>query len=282
MEADTGLTILKLRGKGYKLERPLLLLDEAFLQRSHDELGWNCHVLTTIDSTNAEAFRELNRSEHRPQLYMAEQQTAGRGRRGRFWSSPFGLNIYYTLMLPFVAGIQGLSGLSLTVGLAVADLLEDIGVAEVSLKWPNDVHVQGEKVAGILLEMRGDPADICYVAIGVGLNVNMLDSFDQLSCEWTSLARLNGREFDRNTLICALSRKLHSYLARHASSGFSSLREYWESYSSWTGREVLLQCGEDVFAGVMLGLGDDGSLRLSTPEGERAFTGGEVSLRLLS
>src|SRR5690606_7296566 len=120
----------------------------------------------TLDSTNAEALRLVSDGAPLPFLVLSEQQTAGRGRRGRTWVSPFGTNLYYSLAIQLVQGASQLEGLSLVIGLAVLKAIQESGVGNAGLKWPNDLLVGSNKLAGILLELVGDPADICHVVIG--------------------------------------------------------------------------------------------------------------------
>ena len=135
-----------------------------------------------------------------PFLVLAERQTAGRGRRGRKWVSPFAENIYYSLVLRIEGGMRQLEGLSLVVGLAVMQALRELGIPGAGLKWPNDVLVGQKKIAGILLELVGDPADVCHVVLGVGINVNM-QMTDEVDQQWTSMRLESGRAFDRNHLV---------------------------------------------------------------------------------
>ena len=130
-----------------------------------------------------------SRVEPRRLVIVAEQQTAGRGRRGRAWVSP-GENLYYSLAIT-VGGARELEGLSLVVGLAVLRALESLGVRDAGLKWPNDLLQGGKKIAGILLELSGDPADLCHVVIGIGINVNMKTVTD-IGQPWTSLREALG------------------------------------------------------------------------------------------
>jgi len=185
LEVEFGLVIHKVRGRGYQLASPLVLLSELEIAAATPSTSWPVHVYDSIDSTNAEALRLVGKGVVAPFVVVAERQTAGRGRRGRQWVSPFAENIYYSLLLRIDGGMRQLEGLSLVVGLAVLQALRELGIAGAGLKWPNDVLVDNKKIAGILLELVGDPADVCHVVLGVGINVDMqgADLVDQL---WTS------------------------------------------------------------------------------------------------
>ncbi|NWD51127.1 bifunctional biotin--[acetyl-CoA-carboxylase] ligase/biotin operon repressor BirA [Pseudomonas gingeri] len=279
LEAELGLSIHKVRGRGYQLASPLVLLDQQAIAAAKPSPTWPVHVYESIDSTNAEALRLVERAARVPFVVVAERQTAGRGRRGRQWVSPFAENIYYSLLLRVDGGMRQLEGLSLVVGLAVLHALRELGIPGAGLKWPNDVLVGNKKIAGILLELVGDPADVCHVVLGIGINVNMQVA-DQVDQQWTSARLETGRPVDRNQLIASLSEKLQDYLQRHQAAGFAAIQAEWEQNHLWQGREVSLVAGTNIIDGTVLGIDLQGALRLRVEGVENAFSGGELSLRL--
>ncbi|WP_419737436.1 bifunctional biotin--[acetyl-CoA-carboxylase] ligase/biotin operon repressor BirA [Pseudomonas sp. COR18] len=279
LEAELGLSIHKVRGRGYQLASPLILLDEQVIVAAGSSSLWPVRLYDSIDSTNAEALRLVEQGVPAPFIVVAERQTSGRGRRGRQWVSPFAENIYYSLLLRIDGGMRQLEGLSLVVGLAVLHALREHGLAEVGLKWPNDVLVGRKKIAGILLELVGDPADVCHVVLGIGINVNMqvAESIDQ---PWTSVRAEMGRTLDRNQLVSSLSKKLQEYLELHREAGFAAIQAEWERNHLWQGREVSLVAGVNSINGIVLGIDQQGALRLRVDGVEKVFSGGELSLRL--
>jgi BirA family biotin operon repressor/biotin-[acetyl-CoA-carboxylase] ligase len=279
LEADLGLVVHKVRGRGYRLAVPVSLLDKARIENALQAQGWDCESYQILDSTNAQALRTIAQGISRPLLIVAERQDAGRGRRGRPWISPYGANLYYSLSVPVQGGIKRLEGLSLVAGIAVVQCLRSYGVQDAMLKWPNDVLVRGQKVAGILLELVGDPADHCHVVLGIGINVNMrtADAIDQ---QWTSLYLETDRLVDRSALAISLSQVLATYLQSLELRGFGALREEWESLNAWQGRAVSLVSGTQATHGYVLGITDQGGLRLDIDGKEEVFSGGELSLRL--
>ncbi|CAI8825723.1 MULTISPECIES: bifunctional biotin--[acetyl-CoA-carboxylase] ligase/biotin operon repressor BirA [Pseudomonas] len=279
LEAELGLSIHKVRGRGYQLAAPLTLLDPAEIERLAPSCKWPALVFDSIDSTNAEALRAIERHQVAPFVVLAERQTAGRGRRGRKWVSPFAENVYYSLVLRIEGGMRQLEGLSLVVGLAVMQALRELGVPGVGLKWPNDVLVGQKKIAGILLELVGDPADVCHVVLGVGINVNM-QMTDEVDQQWTSMRLESGKAFDRNHLVAELGEMLQKYLARHQAVGFSAIQAEWEQHHLWQGRAVSLIAGANQIDGEVLGIDSQGALRLKVGGVEKVFSGGELSLRL--
>lgn len=278
LQSELDIPIHKVRGRGYQLADPVSLLDAAEIGANVPP-GWAVSVLDSVDSTNAEALRAISKGAPMPLLVLAERQTAGRGRRGRVWVSPYGENLYYSLAVRMEGGMARIEGLSLVVGLAVLEALREEGVTDAGLKWPNDVLVGGRKLAGILLELVGDPGDVCHVVIGVGVNVNMKNtaSVDQ---DWTSVRLQAARLVDRSRLAAVISRKLHANLAKHARLGFAQMREEWEQHHLWQGRAVTLSSGARQVEGVALGVDDQGALRLKVEGLEQVFSGGELSLRL--
>ncbi|MCP1498253.1 BirA family biotin operon repressor/biotin-[acetyl-CoA-carboxylase] ligase [Pseudomonas migulae] len=279
LEAELGLSIHKVRGRGYQLASPLTLLDSVAIAEQAPSCDWPILIFDSIDSTNAEALRAIDRGQAAPFLVLAERQTSGRGRRGRKWVSPFAENIYYSLVLRIDGGMRQLEGLSLVVGLAVMQGLRALGVSDAGLKWPNDVLVGQKKIAGILLELVGDPADVCHVVLGVGINVNM-QMADEVDQQWTSMRLESGRAFDRNHLVARLSEKLQVYLERHQLGGFPAIQAEWEQNHLWQGRVVSLIAGVNQIDGEVLGIDSQGALRLKVGGVEKVFSGGELSLRL--
>ncbi|WNW12115.1 bifunctional biotin--[acetyl-CoA-carboxylase] ligase/biotin operon repressor BirA [Pseudomonas sp. DTU_2021_1001937_2_SI_NGA_ILE_001] len=279
MVAELGVEVHKVRGRGYRLANALSLHDVAVIQAAGTPPGWSVVALESVDSTNAEAARLIASDIALPALVVAERQTAGRGRRGRQWISPFAENLYFSVLLRIEGGMRQLEGLSLLVGLAVVEVLRETGVAAAGLKWPNDILVGRRKLAGILLELMGDPADVCHVVIGVGINVNMQQAAE-VDQAWTSVRLETGRLSDRNVLAGRLAERLQMHLARHQRDGFSAFQDEWERNHLWQGREVSLLSGVERIEGVVLGIDALGALRLEVNGVEKSFSGGELSLRL--
>lgn len=279
LEAETGLEIHKVRGRGYRLANPLFLLDTQRIEKHQPGLDWAVRVYDSVDSTNAQAMRLIDGGESLPVLVLAERQTAGRGRRGRKWVSPFAENLYYSLAMRVDGGMRQLEGLSLLVGLAVVKMLRDMGVNGAGLKWPNDVLVGGRKLAGVLLELTGDPADVCHVVVGIGINVNMRAS-DEVDQSWTSMLLESGGVIDRNQVVAHLSKALDTYLSAHRNVGFGAFQAEWEANHLWQGRPVTLLAGSSTVEGVVVGIDAVGALRLKVGDQVQSFSGGELSLRL--
>jgi BirA family biotin operon repressor/biotin-[acetyl-CoA-carboxylase] ligase len=277
------LQIESVKGRGYRLVGGLDLLDgdriRGLLSVEAESALGEFAIFPLIDSTNNAAAAAITEGRATGYCCLAEQQSAGRGRRGREWRSPFGRNIYLSQVWEFHAGTSALEGLSLSVGLAVVRALTKFGVTGLGLKWPNDILHKDQKMAGILLEMQGDPAGVCQVIVGVGLNVDMSGANTvDISQPWTDLAQVMG-VVDRNALVAELMSALYLVFQEFSVGGFSVHKDEWCGYDVFAGRAVKVQLGETYIEGVVTGLERSGGLILMTAEGERVFSGGEVSLR---
>ena len=142
------------------------------IAESHGDLPCELEIFQSIDSTNRYARERAEAEAISGAVVLAENQTAGRGRRGKTWVSPFAANLYMSIVWDFDQGAESLQGLSLAVGVGVRRTLVELGLQDVQLKWPNDIYIGGKKLGGILLEMIGDPNGRCTVIIGIGLNVS--------------------------------------------------------------------------------------------------------------
>lgn len=274
---DLGVPVQSVQGKGYRLTQPLQLLSRDAIQYSFPTLPM--FIYDSIGSTNDQA-KQLLSTCNAPLAVLAEHQTLGKGRRGRHWVSPYAQNLYLSFVWPITGGLNQIDGLSLVVGLAVIKAIKRSSGIDGQLKWPNDVLINERKVAGILLELIGDPVELCHVVIGVGINLNMLDSLGGIDQEWTSLCKETGSNIDRSLFAKLVLEELDSYLEKQKKYGFSSMRAEWLSAHAWQSRNVLLQTGNDFVSGQIVGVGDKGEICLLVDGQERKYLGGELSLRL--
>ena len=284
-----GIALESERGRGYCLTHPMQLLDanaiKAGLTEQASALLSNLDIQFSIPSTNSAAMQLIEQvgddADYSGHTLFAEQQTAGRGRRGRTWVSPLGRNIYSSTVWRFSAGASGLSGLSLAVGVAIVKALEALGYEGVGLKWPNDLLWQGKKLGGILIEISGDAAGPCHVVVGIGLNVSMSEqqAADDIDQPWIDLASLSEQPIDKNAIAAALLNQLIPMLSTFEANGFEPLLQDWLKRDAFLGRDIVLKLGKDELLGKQVGVKPDGSLCIETAEGLRTFNGGEVSLR---
>lgn len=277
-----GVGLQSIKGKGYCIAGGLDLLDiNKITSYRSSSLPLVINLLPQVDSTNSYLMRHENPA---MQVCLAESQSAGRGRRGRQWISPFAQNIYCSCGWGFEGGVAALEGLSLVVGLVIVRALQRHGVSGLKLKWPNDVLYQDQKLAGILIEMRGDPAGYCEVIIGIGINVAMAAELAQaITQPWidlrTILAQQELAPISRNLLAAMLIDELVSVLSVYEKTGFAGYCSEWESLNAHAGQAVELHNGTLVHSGVCIGVTEVGALMLETVHGREVFHGGELSLR---
>jgi BirA family biotin operon repressor/biotin-[acetyl-CoA-carboxylase] ligase len=281
--ASYGVTLYSVRGRGYRLARPLQWLDaeaiRAGLGAARDEL--HIEILDHADSSNALLLQRSAQGAASGTVLAVEWQTSGRGRLGRTWHSGLGDTLTFSLLWRFDSGLAALSGLSLVVGVAMMRALQELGVPGCGLKWPNDVLLNDGKLAGILLEAQGDMLGPSAVVIGIGLNLTVPEALrERIDQAVSDLASLALPMPERNRVLAVSLKHLAAALREFAAGGFAPLRVEWESHHVFQCRPVklLLPDGSQI-AGMVLGVTDEGALRLATAQGEQLFNAGEVSLR---
>ena len=285
---ELGLQIESAKGRGYRIPGGIELLDGAKVRSALSPVATGLlarlDIHETIGSTNTEAMRQAEQGSAAGLVCTAEQQSAGRGRRGRQWVSPFAGNLYLSLVWEFNQGAAALEGLSLAVGVAVARALATCGVPPVQLKWPNDVLFEGAKLGGILLEMTGDAAGVCQVVVGVGLNVVMPPaSAIAIDQAWTDIETITAGEHPgRNALLAAMLNELLPLAASFENQGFTRWRDEWLALDAFAGTQVVLHAGGKQVAGIARGVDQRGALQLETVTGMQSMYGGEISLRAAS
>ncbi len=281
-----GIDVQAITGRGYRLSRPLELheadaLVAAMQPANRDRLSL-LQVLPSVDSTNA----YLCRGDHSAASGVAcltEWQQSGRGRRGRSWQAGFGRNLALSLAWRFDLPLSAMSGFSLAAGVAVARALSRAGVEGHGLKWPNDIHLDGRKLAGLLIEAAGETAGPSRLVVGVGLNLSVdADQGAGIDQPWIDLVTAGHGNVGRNRLAGLILDELIDCCSRYQSEGLGGFAAEWQAYDLYAGQPVRLIQGETVISGQYLGLAGDGGLRLQTAAGEHVFQAGEVSLRAVS
>ncbi|WP_174873417.1 biotin--[acetyl-CoA-carboxylase] ligase [Vogesella oryzae] len=281
LENDFGMTVFSVRGQGYRLPQAFELLEVARVRAGLDDVAANVWTLATadeIDSSNTQLMMRAAQGAPHGLVLAVERQTAGRGRLGRRWQMPLGAGLTFSVLWRFDRGLSGLAGLSLVVGVAMVRALRSFKVP-VQLKWPNDVLLNGRKLAGILIELSGDALGPAAVVIGIGLNMQSPGEVDQ---PVASLAEA-GCQVGRNALLAELLNQLAAVLATFDREGFAAFRNEWTDCAAFLQQPVLLRFshGEPV-AGVALGVDDHGALLVDCDGEQRVFHVGEVSLRAAS
>lgn len=277
-----GVEVDSVHGKGYRLHNSLDLLrrDEILKELSLEVKSQlsELEIFLSVDSTNARAMSYIEKDKF---VFLSEQQTDGRGRRGKKWVSPFGRSIYLSIGWYFQDGAAQLEGLSLAVAVAIIRALEKCDVFDVNVKWPNDLLHQGRKLAGILLEMSGDADGKCKVVIGVGVNVNMQDDNVDIDQPWIDVSTIAKKPVSRNKLAASIINQLFIILDQFQNHGFSMFRSEWMAKDLYFGKQVRLSTPSTVIEGVAKGVDKRGALCLEINNELKTFHGGEISVRPL-
>lgn len=279
-----GLLVESQKGCGYRVLGGLDLLVQKLIR---NELSVTAQALlakldlqSSVSSTNELARQQAENGDASGLVIVAEQQVSGRGRRGRHWVSPYGCNLYLSLVWGFEGGVQAIEGLSLAVGVAVLRGLKRCGVKGVELKWPNDLLWQQKKVGGILLEVIGDPSGFCQVIVGVGLNMGMgahvSSAIDQ---DWANIDELLSADVGRSELAGIVVDELLLLLGQYHVEGFADCRAEWLQHDAYADRPVKLLMINKSIEGIARGVDDSGALRLEVNGQVQLVSGGEISLR---
>ena len=273
---DWGVDIFTVPGKGYSLPHPIQLLDEA---KIHSMLpAGRVNVLPVIDSTNQyllDRIGELSSGD----ACVAEYQQAGRGRRGRKWFSPFGSNLYLSMYWKLDQGPAAAMGLSLVIGIVMAEVLQRLGAEDVRVKWPNDLYLKDRKLAGILVELTGKTGDAAQLVIGAGINLRMREpEADTINQGWINLQEA-GVNIDRNELTAMLLKELRAALLHFEKEGLAPFISRWRGLDNFLDRPVKLLIGDQEIHGIERGIDQQGALLLEQDSIIKPYIGGEISLR---
>ncbi|MBB3308253.1 MULTISPECIES: bifunctional biotin--[acetyl-CoA-carboxylase] ligase/biotin operon repressor BirA [unclassified Enterobacter] len=271
-----GLDVYTVTGKGYSLPEPIQLLDEEVIQ-SHLHQP-NLAVIPVIDSTNQYL---LDRMDQLPSGYacIAEYQQAGRGRRGRKWFSPFGSNLYMSMYWRLEQGPAAAMGLSLVIGIIMAEVIQSLGAPDVRVKWPNDLYLNDRKLAGILVELTGKTGDAAQIVIGAGVNLLMRsEGTAEINQGWINLQEA-GVDIDRNELAAKLINSLREALPIFERDGLAPFVSRWEVLDNFISRPVKLLIGDREVYGIARGIDKQGGLLLEQDGVIKSWVGGEISLR---
>ncbi|MGB6135872.1 MAG: bifunctional biotin--[acetyl-CoA-carboxylase] ligase/biotin operon repressor BirA [Shewanella sp.] len=272
---DYGIEIYSVKGKGYKLANPISLIVESQLVNAIDN---RCFYFDDTNSTNAFMLghaAELKSGD----ICVAEYQSAGRGRRGRKWISPYGHHIYASLFWRFNQDITKASGFSLVVGCAIVEVLKDFGVEGLGLKWPNDIYLDHKKLAGILIEVSQTTSQYTDLVIGFGINMSMsAEQGELIDQPWSDLSTM-ARMPDKTALLIKLHAQLKRDLQLFEKHGLSEFATRWNAHDLFINREVTLTMSPNAVTGICRGIDSQGAILLETEQGISAFVGGEISLR---
>jgi len=283
---DLGLSHYAISGKGYRLENPLALLNQEEILSVVDghthRLISGIEIFDQIPSTNTYLVERALENVPSGTVCLAEQQTAGKGRRGRHWVSPYGSNIYLSILWRFQASPLTISGLSLVIGIAVIRALKLHYNINFQLKWPNDIYYQDKKLGGILVEVSGESEGPCTAVVGLGLNMYLPEAqATSITQQWTDLTQITGQQqLQRNALVGILLNQLLPIIAEFEEVGISDYLDEWRQYDCLKDKPATLYIGDRKYWGIVQGIDDNGLLLLARPDGSvQAFASGEVTFR---
>ena len=284
---ELGATLHAVQNKGYRLRsgsdaldarRITNLLPSALLANVRSvETTW------TVDSTNSVLLSRQNPPYGACDVLLAEYQTAGRGRRGRAWVAPPGGSICLSLSWSFREVPQDLGALGLVIGVCALRALRELGLEDIRLKWPNDIVVEGRKLAGILIELRAESAGPASVVIGIGLNAALgataLEAIGEILGSAIDLVTAGLQEPSRNAVCAALVTHFVQGLLLFEKEGLRPFAEEWREADALRGRQIDVHTTEGVARGLARGIDLHGALVLETPQGVRRFVSGDVTVR---
>ena len=273
------------QGSALALNPGMELLDETVILSELQRLVSDFQMSTldleihrVTQSTNDVVMQRLTEGQSTAILCAAEMQTAGKGRRGRQWISPFGRNVYLTYGRFVGRRLSELGGLSLVVGMVVVDVLRTMGLGQVGLKWPNDILLGGGKLGGVLLELRAADARGIGLVGGVGLNLALrTEEAASIDQPWSAVS--SQLEMPRNMLLGKLGGEIVNAIQVFEDVGFASFAEKWREYNLYYGQQINVIRGSQIISGIDSGVDQEGNLLLRTKSGLEVHHSGEVSVR---
>ena len=277
-----GYEIESVTRKGYRLlQSPDLLTKEAVLSCMTEEIPGELCCFESIDSTNEEAKRRGEAGAPDGSVYVADNQTSGKGRRGRTWLSPSGEDIFFTILLRPDLPLGSVSMLTLVAASAVAEAIDKVTGQSSQIKWPNDIVMNRKKVCGILTEMNMEIDSIAYVVVGIGINVNRMEFREDIADMATSLKKESGHNIERAALLSEiLSTFFRDYKLFLEKQDLSPFLESYNQKLVNVGREVkIIKKGEEIIR-TAIGINDRGELVVQDTSGKKEnIFSGEVSVR---
>lgn len=267
-----GYEVEAVPNKGYRLAgRPDRLYPWEIQSGLDAEfMGREIHYFASIDSTNNAAKAMLGNGPPEGTLVLAEEQTTGRGRMGRFWSSAPDKGIWMSLILRPRIPVADLPKMTILTGVAVRRAIVEATGMEPLIKWPNDILLDGRKICGILAELSGEIDRVAFLVMGMGINVNheKHDFPEELREKAGSLAMTEGKPFSRVELVRLALKHFEDTYQQACQNGFSDVLSECRRYSATLGRTVTIREGSREITGLAEALGDDGGLILRLSSGE--------------
>ena len=276
---EEGIKIESIKGKGYKLIEPLILLDQERIQLEANALNLDCNIsiFDSVYSTND--FNYTLSEDKKFNICISEKQTNGGGRFKRKWLSPYSKNIYLSIKYTIDKDVSELSGLSLILGIGVVEALADATKLDnLKIKWPNDIFYGDFKLCGISMDVRAEANALTEITIGIGINVNMLE-LEDINRKWTSVQEITGLYSDRNYIIIVVLKHIIHLLNNYEYKGLESFIDIFSHYDYLLNKSINLRSGKYEYTGVGCGINSLGHLLIKHEDGNiRAFSSADTTL----
>ncbi|HEC14042.1 MAG TPA: bifunctional biotin--[acetyl-CoA-carboxylase] ligase/biotin operon repressor BirA [Acidiferrobacteraceae bacterium] len=279
-----GLDIHSVSGRGYRLSRPLYILDRdiivAALAQDIPDFGDRLRLLPEVDSTNRYLLKHINSADKKGAVCLAEVQVQGRGRHGRQWQTTPYRNVIFSMAWHFEAGMGQVAGLSLAAGAAIGQMLVNQGFQGIGLKWPNDLVWQDRKLGGMLIDVHGEVNGPCWVVLGLGLNIDIGGvAAHKIDRPWAMLSEMKDQRIDRNALVASLIGALWKMFGVFEREGLGHFQRVWERFHAYSGKPVVVYTQNGKLEGIAIGIDGAGALLLRDKRGQvHQMLSGEVSL----
>lgn len=276
-----GFVIEAVTNKGYKLSEEADIISSNFIEKSINTkyLVKKVIFMPTVDSTNEECKRLASEGEKEGTLVVADEQTGGKGRRGRLWKSEKGSGIWMSIILRPEISPWNVSSITLVAGLAVSKAVKEVSGLDAGIKWPNDIYVNGKKLCGILTEMSAQIQQVDFVVVGIGINVNTQyfpSELENIACSLYTEANV---KFERNKIIASVWENFEKLYDVFKEKGFEALKKEYEENCINIGKRVRV-IAKDGYEAETVGINENGELLVKTDEGEiKTVFSGEVSIR---
>lgn len=280
-----GIQLDRVPGRGYRLCTPIDLLDEhAIVSNLAPDVAdslFTMQYIQQVDSTNEVAAKLVLPPAQKFSLVLAEAQSAGKGRRGRSWASPFAANIYMSLVWSLQRAMHEAGALSPYLAIYIVEALHALGLPGLGLKWPNDIYCNNKKLAGLLIECSGELSNACKIVVGLGVNVAMTKyKHIDIDQEWTDIHfNVPNWLLTRSELTVRLINSMVAGLKSFEETSVADLVQRWARWDVMKNMQVNVHADAQVRHGIARGIDIDGCLLLESGQGVERISVGDVSLR---
>jgi len=232
-------------------------------------------ILQEVGSTNDFLMSLESPEKFKAIVCIADQQTAGKGTKGRVWQSELGASFIYSIAYTFQNDVKDLSAISLAIGVITQQVLEDCEYVGIQLKWPNDLQFKKKKLGGVLVEVK-KTANGIHLVCGIGINIKSTLDADKIDQPFTALELINQKLLSRNQLAAQLSQALLNLFSLYPQNGFKAWQEKWQAVHAHQDKIVHVKQQQNEFIGIARGVEVDGALLLETDEGLQKIISADV------